>query len=58
MQGTFALKAFYWGHQSARRNYGLQIRNLVQASYKSLGEYPVIIGETGVPMDMKCVHEG
>ncbi|KAG8793614.1 hypothetical protein FRC17_008418, partial [Serendipita sp. 399] len=51
-RGTFPPKTFFWGHPSARRNYGVQIRNLVEAGYKSLGERPVFIGETGVPMDM------
>lgn len=51
----FPLKAFYWGHKGARDNFSLQIRNLVEASYRSLGERPVIIGECGVPMDMKYV---
>lgn len=54
-RGAFPLRTFYWGHQSARKNYGLQIKNLVQAGYRSLGEKPVFIGETGVPMDMKSV---
>jgi hypothetical protein len=51
----FPLKAFYWGQKGARNNYSLQIRNVVEAAYRALGETPVIIGECGVPMDMKCV---
>ena len=51
----FPLRAFYWGQKGARDNYSLQIRNIVAESYKSLGEKPVLIGECGVPMDMKCV---
>ncbi|KAF5384366.1 hypothetical protein D9615_003481 [Tricholomella constricta] len=51
-RGMFPLKAFYWGQQGARDNYSLQIRNLVEASYSSIGEKPVIIGECGIPMDM------
>ncbi|CCM01373.1 uncharacterized protein FIBRA_03423 [Fibroporia radiculosa] len=51
-RGMFPLKAFYWGHQGARDNFSLQIRNLVEAGYRSLGETPVIIGECGIPMDM------
>ena len=51
----FLPKALYWGHDSARDCYGLQIRNIVDASYTNLGEIPVIIGECGVPMDMKYV---
>ncbi|KAG8939165.1 hypothetical protein FRC04_006933, partial [Tulasnella sp. 424] len=45
-------KAFYWGHKSARENYALQLKNIVEEGYKSLGESPVLIGETGIPMDM------
>ncbi|KAI0069139.1 glycoside hydrolase family 5 protein [Artomyces pyxidatus] len=51
-RGMFPLKAFYWGHRGARDNFSLQLRNIVEAGYKSLGEKPVIIGECGVPMDM------
>jgi hypothetical protein len=60
----FLPKALYWGHKGARRNYTLQIRNIVQEAYKSLsgdltGEKqagkgrPVFIGECGVPIDLK-----
>ncbi|KAI0321523.1 glycoside hydrolase family 5 protein, partial [Amylostereum chailletii] len=52
-RGMFPLKTFYWGHRGARDNFSLQIRNIVEAGYKSLGEKPVVIGECGVPMDMK-----
>jgi len=48
----FPLKAFYWGHKSAQKNYHLQIRNLIEAGYRSLPEKPVIIGECGIPFDM------
>ncbi|KAL0945851.1 hypothetical protein HGRIS_012134 [Hohenbuehelia grisea] len=51
-RGLFPLKAFYWGHKGARDNFALQLRNIVEAGYRSLGEKPVIIGECGVPMDM------
>jgi len=51
----FFLKTFYWGQKGARDNFSLQIRNIVEAGYRSLGEKPVVIGECGVPMDMKCV---
>lgn len=51
----FVLKALYWGQQGARENFSLQIRNIVEASYRSLGEVPVVIGECGIPMDMKLV---
>ena len=51
----FPLKAFYWGQLGARENYSLQIRNIVENGYQSLGELPIIIGECGVPMDLKSV---
>ena len=44
----------YWGVAGLRTNYELQIRTLVEAAYRSLGEVPVMIGECGVPMDIKC----
>lgn len=53
MQGMFPLKAFYWGHRGARENFKLQIRNIVEKGYEALGEKPVVIGECGIPMDMK-----
>ena len=52
----FPLKAFYWGQKGARDNFALQIRNIAEAAYRSLGENPVILGECGVPMDMKSVE--
>ena len=52
-KGMFLPKALYWGHQGARENFSLQMRNIVEAAYRSLGERPVIIGECGIPMDMK-----
>lgn len=51
----FPLNAFYWGHRSVRDNYALQISNIANAGHEALGEVPVIIGECGVPMDMKFV---
>ncbi|KAJ7291517.1 glycoside hydrolase superfamily [Mycena rebaudengoi] len=51
-RGMFPLRAFYWGQKGARDNFFLQIRNIVEAAYRSLGEKPVLIGECGVPMDM------
>jgi hypothetical protein len=51
----FFLKAFYWGQKGARDNYALQFQNIVENGYKSLGETPVIIGECGIPMDIKLV---
>ncbi|KZT26027.1 glycoside hydrolase family 5 protein [Neolentinus lepideus HHB14362 ss-1] len=51
-RGMFPLKAFYWGHKGARDNFFVQIKNIVEAGYKSLGEKPVVIGECGIPMDL------
>ncbi|PPQ71478.1 hypothetical protein CVT25_013388 [Psilocybe cyanescens] len=51
-RGMFPLKAFYWGQKGARENFALQIRNIVENGYGSLGETPVLIGECGIPMDM------
>jgi len=46
------IKVFYWGQKGARDNYATQIRSLVEAGYRSIGERPVLVGECGVPMDM------
>jgi len=51
----FLLKGFYWGQKGARENFSLQIRNLVEHANESLADRPVLIGECGVPMDMKSV---
>ncbi|GJE93053.1 glycoside hydrolase family 5 protein [Phanerochaete sordida] len=51
-RGMFLPKALYWGQKGARENYALQIRNIVEEGYRSLGEKPVVIGECGIPMDM------
>ncbi|KAN0133059.1 glycoside hydrolase [Lactarius tabidus] len=51
-RGANPLKTFHWGQKGARDNFSTQIRSIVQAAYRSLGERPVIIGECGVPMDM------
>jgi hypothetical protein len=51
----FLLKTVYWGQKGVRENYTLQIRTIIEKGYRALGENPVIIGECGIPMDMKCV---
>ena len=51
----FWARAMYWGHASARDNFALQLGNLALQAYESLGDTPVIIGECGIPMDMKSV---
>jgi hypothetical protein len=53
IQGMFILKALYLGREGAKKNYALQIKNIVETSRKELGEVPIVIGETGVPMDIK-----
>ncbi|KZV86991.1 cytoplasmic protein [Exidia glandulosa HHB12029] len=60
-KGMFLPKTFYWGHGGARNNYSLQIRNIVEAGYRSLPEKPVCIGECGIPFDMnesEAFHSG
>ena len=52
-QGMYVWEALYFGRDAAKKNYALQIKNIVQSSREKLGEVPVIIGETGVPMDIK-----
>ncbi|KAH8918208.1 glycoside hydrolase family 5 protein [Atractiella rhizophila] len=51
-RGMFILKALYFGLSGLKRNYELQVKNIVHAAYKNLGELPVIIAECGVPMDI------
>ncbi len=51
----FLPRALYWGHEAARDNYALQLRNIVHSAYANLGEKPVMIGESGIPMDLKWV---
>jgi hypothetical protein len=53
MQGMYIWNALYFGREAAKQNYALQIKNIVESSREKLGEVPVIIGETGVPMDIK-----
>lgn len=52
-RGMFILKALYFGRRAARRNFTTQIGNIVREGRKRLGEVPIVIGETGVPMDLK-----
>ncbi|KAF8266909.1 cytoplasmic protein [Lactarius quietus] len=46
-RGANPLKTFHWGQKGARDNFATQIRSLVEAGHRSLGEKPVIIGECG-----------
>ena len=50
----FIYNALYWG-RGVKTNYVLQIRNIVQAARKKLGDVPIVFGECGVPMDLKQV---
>jgi hypothetical protein len=49
----FVTRALYFGQAAAKDNYTLQIGTIVRKAYERLGEVPVVMGETGVPMDMK-----
>jgi hypothetical protein len=49
----FITRALYFGAEAAKRNYTLQIGNIARKAYEKLGEVPIVIGETGIPMDMK-----
>ncbi|KAM0787111.1 hypothetical protein ACM66B_006366 [Microbotryomycetes sp. NB124-2] len=51
-RGMFLLKALYFGPWGLTKNYKKQIRNIVQAAYRNIGEVPVVLGETGVPFDL------
>ncbi|CED85016.1 Glycoside hydrolase, superfamily [Phaffia rhodozyma] len=51
-KGKFLPSCLYFGRGAARRNYTLQIKNVLQSGYDSFGERPQIMGELGVPMDM------
>jgi hypothetical protein len=56
-QGMFILKALYWGKAGAKKNYAHQIRTLVGEARSKLGEVPIVFGECGIPMDLKCVGD-
>lgn len=53
LEGMFFLKALYFGREGAKKNYTLQIRNIVEKAKEKLGEVPIVFGECGIPMDMK-----
>ncbi|GAA5899696.1 uncharacterized protein JCM6883_005961 [Sporobolomyces salmoneus] len=60
-KGMFLLKALYFGRSGLRKNYSVQIGNILSASYRQIGEVPVVLGETGCPFDLnggpKAVEE-
>lgn len=49
-------QALHFGRAGARKNYGTQMRNVVRAGYSAVGERPVIVGETGLPVDSNKAH--
>jgi hypothetical protein len=48
----FLLNALYFG-EGVKKNYAVQIRNIVKEARAKLGPIPIIIGECGIPMDLK-----
>jgi hypothetical protein len=50
----FIAKALYFG-QGVYKNYAKQIKNITLEGRRQLGEIPTIIGECGIPMDLKWV---
>ncbi|KAG8993112.1 hypothetical protein FRB94_011058 [Tulasnella sp. JGI-2019a] len=48
-------RCLYWGQNGARENYLWQLRNIATKAYAALGERPVVVGETGICMDL---HDG
>ncbi|CAD6570060.1 MAG: hypothetical protein TREMPRED_005575 [Tremellales sp. Tagirdzhanova-0007] len=50
-RGMIIYNALYWG-RGVKKNYSLQVRNIVQGARQKLGEVPILIGECGVPMDL------
>ncbi|GAA5943957.1 uncharacterized protein JCM15063_006127 [Sporobolomyces koalae] len=51
-KGMFLLRALYFGRNGLRKNYAAQIANILSASYRQIGEIPVVLGETGCPFDL------
>ncbi|GAA5959872.1 hypothetical protein JCM21900_005989 [Sporobolomyces salmonicolor] len=51
-RGMFLLKALYFGRAGLKKNYALQLRNILSHSYAQIGESPIVIGETGCPFDL------
>ncbi|GAA6010167.1 hypothetical protein JCM10207_005648 [Rhodosporidiobolus poonsookiae] len=56
-KGMFLLKALYFGRSGLRKNYALQIGNILRSSYREIGEVPVVLGETGCPFDLNAGKE-
>ncbi|KAF6810670.1 glycoside hydrolase family 5 protein [Colletotrichum sojae] len=53
-RGMFILKALYFGARALRKNYRLQISNILKYGKASLGSHvPSVIGEVGIPFDIE-----
>ncbi|KAF6830553.1 glycoside hydrolase family 5 protein [Colletotrichum plurivorum] len=53
-RGMFILKALYFGARALRKNYRLQISNILKYGKASLGSHvPAVIGEVGIPFDIE-----
>jgi hypothetical protein len=46
------LAATYFGIAGAIANYRGQLRNVVSAGLRNVGERPILVGECGIPMDI------
>lgn len=60
-QGMFIGRAVYFGKRGVKENYALQIRNIVDAAHKRIGEVPIVFGECGIPIDLndeRAFHDG
>ncbi|CEH15077.1 glycoside hydrolase family 5 protein [Ceraceosorus bombacis] len=51
-RGMFILKALYFGAEGLRKNYEIQLKNIAEHAFLSLGKVPVMIGEVGMPFDV------
>ncbi|KAI8915672.1 glycoside hydrolase superfamily [Gorgonomyces haynaldii] len=51
-RGKNLLQASYFGLYGAKKNYTLQIGNVVKAGLQKVGVKPCLIGECGIPMDI------
>ena len=52
IQGKNIFQSSYFGLMGAKRNYTLQISNVVKQGIENLGQKPCLIGECGIPMDI------
>ncbi len=54
-QALLIWSCLHFGKKGAMNNYRDQIGTIVTKARLQLGEVPVVMGETGLPMDLKCV---